>query len=168
MERKYYSLSTAEEKELDRIFSLYVARVRFMDEKGIRQWNVTDYLSVYPKEYYAKMQRSGFLYSLKMPDGKTVGAVVLLDDDGRWNDDKAAVYIHNLVTDPAEKGAGKILLALIEKFAAEHGKTLLRLDYAADSAFLKSYYTSLGFIPVGVYEEGAYRGTLAEKNIVSD
>lgn len=126
---------------------------------------MTDYLSVYPKEYYAKMQRSGLLYFLKTPDGRTVGAVVLLDVDGLWNDDKAEVYIHNLVTVPTEKGAGKILLALIEKFAAEHGKTLLRLDYASDSAFLKSYYTSLGFISVGVYEECAYKGTIAENVI---
>ena len=35
--------------DLERIEALIDARIRWMDETGIRQWNVTNYREVYPR-----------------------------------------------------------------------------------------------------------------------
>lgn len=42
----------AQPEEIEEIFSLYGKRIRWMDENGVRQWNATDYLAVYPAKYY--------------------------------------------------------------------------------------------------------------------
>ena len=92
-------LRLAEKNELDEIFAPYAARVRWMDESGIHQWNETDYLARYPLAYYEK--RQGLLYVLEdAPDGGILGAVVLLPEDERWDGqpDRRAWYVHNLVT----------------------------------------------------------------------
>ena len=54
-----WELRLARQDELEKIFALYAARVRWMDEVGIHQWNNTDYLSAYPPDDYADMQRRG-------------------------------------------------------------------------------------------------------------
>ena len=40
---EHFTFRRAEEHEVDEVFELIMARVRWMDEVGIRQWNVTDY-----------------------------------------------------------------------------------------------------------------------------
>lgn len=54
-----WELRLARQDALEKIFALYAARVRWMDEVGIHQWNNTDYLSAYPPDDYADMQRRG-------------------------------------------------------------------------------------------------------------
>ena len=36
-----------------------------MDEKGLKQWNATDYLEVYPAAYYRKLEENGNLFVLE-------------------------------------------------------------------------------------------------------
>ena len=52
-------LRLARQDALEEIFALYAARVRWMNEVSIHQWNDTDYLSAYPPDDYADMQRRG-------------------------------------------------------------------------------------------------------------
>lgn len=160
-----YSLAPAAETEIDAIFVLYAKRVAWMDAVGIRQWNATDYLAVYPKAYYLAQCRAGRLYAWKAAHGGIVGAVVLFDEDERWQDAPAtdACYVHNLVTDPAEHGAGRALLAAAEALAAAQGKQRMRLDCAVDNAFLNRYYTAAGYIPAGTCTDGPYSGNRMEK-----
>lgn len=108
-----------------------------MDHMGIRQWNVTNYLESYPATYYESMQSRGNLYVLRNDHFKTIGAVVLLQEDNRWSDraDASAFYIHNLVTDSEVKGAGSMILQEIERLAVREKKESLRLDCAIDNAF---------------------------------
>lgn len=40
-----------------------------MDEKGLKQWNATDYLEVYPAAYYRKLEENGNLFVLENPYG---------------------------------------------------------------------------------------------------
>ena len=69
-----------------------------MDKSGIQQWNITNYLEVYPISYYADRQRLGELYVLRKED-VVIGAVVLLQSDECWPQmaDSPAYYVHNLV-----------------------------------------------------------------------
>lgn len=154
--------------EIAAVFSLYEKRVRWMDEQGVRQWNVSDYLNVYPEAYYRRQAEAGNLYVLKETEsGTVIGAVVLLQQDERWADRSgvSAYYVHNLVTDPAVKGAGAEMLRAIERLACEQGKQALRLDCAVDNAFLNRYYESMGYMPAGECAEGAYRGIRREKKL---
>lgn len=159
------TLVPAAESEIEAIFSLYAARVAWMDAVGIRQWNATDYLHVYPRAYYLAHCRGGRLFAWKDADGRMIGAVVLLDADPRWADAPAsdAAYVHNLVTDPAVRGTGRALLQATEAVAAAQGKRLIRLDCAVDNPFLNRYYAAAGYTPAGMCVDGTYVGNRLEK-----
>ncbi len=161
-----YRLRRADPEELDAVFVLYEKRVGWMDQRGIRQWNVTGYLAAYPKSYYREQQALGNLYVFAGPSG-LAGAAVLLPEDGRWpgRADSPAVYVHNLVTDVEARGAGRRLLAAIEKTAAREGKRFVRLDCAADNLFLNGYYESQGYTAAGTCRDGGYMGNLREKRL---
>lgn len=160
-----YNFRPAEEEDIDAVFELYEKRIAWMNEKGIRQWNVTDYLSVYPKPCYRTQQRLGNLYV--MCSEVVVGAVVLLRSDDQWNNvsDTDVLYVHNFVTDPKEKGAGKIMISESEKMCAAQGRRFIRLDCAADNIFLNNYYVSLGYELVGTCRDGFYIGNMREKKL---
>ena len=152
--------------DISAVFALYEKRVRWMNEKGIRQWNVTDYLRAYPADYYEQQRKSGNLWVMRC-GGTAAGAVVLKQEDGRWPDraGSAAFYLHNLVTDPAFPGLGARIIREVEKLAAGKGKSFVRLDCAEDSSFLNSYYESLGYRPAGFCRDGAYKGIRREKAV---
>ena len=161
-----YTFQTAKPEEIETVFELYRKRVCWMDEIDIHQWNKTDYLSTYPVDYYHEQQRLRNLYVLKKND-YIIGAVVLLQSDDRWLDrtSSSAYYVHNLVTDPGIKGAGKEILAETEKLAIQKGKHFLRLDCAVDNAFLNDYYASMGFVLAGICKDGDYIGNRREKTL---
>ena len=162
-----YTFRIAEHGEIESIFGLYQKRIRWMDEKGIRQWNTTGYLESYPDDYYREQQALGNLYVLA--EGNViVGAVVLLQEDDRWSDKKdlPAFYVHNLVTDTSVTGAGKKLLMESKKIAFSKGMHAVRLDCAVDNVFLNNYYDSLGYKMVGTCQDGTYIGNRREKILV--
>jgi len=91
---KEYIFECSGEDDVEAIFSLYEKRVRWMDEKGLKQWNATDYLEIYPAEYYRKQAEKGNLFVLEnREDQKLVGAVVLLSEDARWQEKKGRKLI---------------------------------------------------------------------------
>lgn len=49
-----YILQKAAKSELEEIYGLYQARIHWMDEHGVRQWNVTGYLEMYPVSYFER------------------------------------------------------------------------------------------------------------------
>lgn len=160
-----YVFRPAKQGEIDAVFSLFEKRIQWMDREEIRQWNVTDYLAVYPKSYYQQQQAKGNLYVLT---GDTiVRAVVLLQNDERWQDrsDSRAFYVHNLVTDPSVKGVGKRMLTEIENTARLHKKQYVRLDCAVDNDFLNQYYASAGYALAGQCQDGPYTGNRREKKL---
>ena len=159
-------LEKAAERDVAEIFSLYKKRVKWMDEMNINQWNKTDYLNVYPLGYYAEKQKNGELMALKSGE-KTVGAVVLLNNDDRWGGfpEIPAFYVHNLVTDPGEHGVGERMLNLIEELAARNKKAAIRLDCAENNLFLNDYYDKRGYREKGKCSDNEYKGILREKNI---
>lgn len=163
-----YIFRPAEINEIEEIFSLYVQRIRWMDEHGIRQWNVTDYMGRYPVSYYQKQCELGALYVLRsVKDNALAGAVVLYQKDIRWHDkpDMPAYYVHNLVSAPGCKGAGARMIAEVERIAVAHGKLYMRLDCAVDNAFLNRYYEAKGYKEAGICEDRLYRGICREKKL---
>lgn len=163
-----YSFNLAYLADIDAVFDLYRKRVKWMDEQGIRQWNVTSYLDAYPIEYYKDKLRLGNLYVLRA-ENRIAGAVVLLQSDNRWPDraNSPAYYIRNLVTDPADHGAGRRIMEEVENLAILHGKQYIRLDCAVDNTFLNQYYESMGYVLAGLCKDGDYIGNRREKRLGS-
>ena len=103
-----WTLQAAKDEPMEEVFGLYEKRVEWMKQRGLRQWDA-GYLAAYPLSYYQMQRDAGRLYLLKDAEGRLAGAAVLLSRDGRWPDgDRAsACYVHNLVTDPDQRGAGR-------------------------------------------------------------
>lgn len=151
-----------------RIFALYAARVDWMNAVGLHQWNETGYLRAYPQAYYEAQQTLGSLYVLAdEPDGRILGAAVLLPHDERWDGypKKQAWYVHNLVTAAGAHGAGKTILREAERLAGDHGMQAVRLDCAQDNARLNAWYEAQGYRVAGTCADGPYRGLLREKRL---
>ncbi len=154
--------------EVLKVFQLVQDRILWMDEKGIRQWNVTAYLERFPFCYYEQKQADGEMYVLEEKATKQiVCGAVLKEEDDRWPDDVegSAYYLHNFATDINKPGVGKVFLRLAELHAATMGKQYFRLDCAVDNAFLNRYYDAQGYVVVGNCTHGLYRGLLREKKL---
>lgn len=150
------------------MLSLIHQRIAWMDEVGIRQWNVTDYDGVYPPIYYEECWRRGELFALTdAADGRIVCAGALKTQDARWPDGFSvpALYLHHLAADRACKGAGRIFLREAEAHAARTGMAYLRLDSAIDNPALTFYYESQGYLPAGTCTDGLYEGILRQKKL---
>lgn len=157
-------LRLARADEVARIFDLYRARVAWMNEAGIHQWNDTDYLNAYPLGYYEEMQKQKLLFVLAGGD-RILGAVVLLPQDERWEGsaEKPAWYVHNLVTAVDAPGAGKTMLREAERLTRTHGMQAMRLDCAEDNEKLNVWYEAQEYVRCGACTDGPYRGVLREK-----
>ena len=153
-------------EEVPQLFRLVQERIEWMNEKGIRQWNVLKYDEIYPLSYYQEEQRQGHLFALlDAADGRVLSGGILRETDERWPDDVPALYLHSFVSKPGAPGAGAAFLSHVESLSRAMDKRCLRLDSACDNAPLGRYYESLGFAAVGECEDGPYRGTLRQKQL---
>lgn len=159
-----YQWSIAETEEADLVFDLIVRRIRWMDEVGIKQWNVEGYTDIFPREYYKEMAENRLLYVLKEKE-KVIGGAVILEDDTRWEDKPPAYYIHNLVGDKNVPGAGNAILKFAEEMAEKAGKKFVRLDCSIDNEVLNRYYEEKGYLLAGTCKEGEYKGYCRQKYI---
>ena len=152
-------------RDLPRFYDLLRQRIAWMDQVGIQQWNTTDYWGVYPESHYEALTDRGEFYVLfREADGLLVSGAALYDSDPRWPDcTPPAFYVHHLVTDMAEKGAGRAMLRACEDLGRRRGKIYLRLDCAVDNVPLNRYYEEQGYLPAGSCIDGAYAGTLRQK-----
>ena len=82
-------------------------RIAWMDREGLQSWNTSDYLEIYPQDYYEERAREGVLFALaRASDGKILCAGALLETDERWPDSLPAVYVHHLVSGTEARGRG--------------------------------------------------------------
>lgn len=161
-----YHFALAGTAELEQVYALIDRRIHWMDEMGIRQWNVTDYWGTYPREHYVEQLQHGHLYVLKrVPAGTVAGIAVLYETDGRWDSEQdiPAYYVHHFAADVGEAGAGAILLNHLEEQARRDGKAALRLDCPSHSVRLNRYYEEKGYVFKGTCVDGVYRGNRREK-----
>lgn len=162
MKERTFRLLT--EKEATAMFELVVQRIAWMDQKGIRQWNVMKYDKVFPAEFYEEMSRREMLFGLFDKKGELLAGGALTEWDESWGDETPALYLHNFVA-KVGSGAGAEFLRRAEEYAREIGKTYLRLDSAADNPALGRYYEAQGFRGGGECVDEPYRGILREKNV---
>lgn len=151
--------------EAEAVVQLIAERIRWMDEKGLRGWNCTHYLDIFPLSYFQQECAKEHLYVLAAEDGTVEGAVILLDEDERWAGiaPENACYLHNLVSSLHCPGAGKTILDEVESLARRNGKHSLCLDCAKDNAALNRFYENAGYLPRGNCSVGEYHGILREK-----
>ena len=64
-----------------------------------------------------------------------------------------------------QQGIGRELLATVERYAKDHGKSELACDTAEDARHLRQYYARLGFREVAVhrYPDANYRSVILSK-----
>lgn len=150
--------------DLPRVYELIDQRIRWMDAKGIRQWNVTDYWGCYPPAHYERAVDMRCLHVLRRGNGPIAAVAVLWEEDERWHGDAApAYYVHHLTTALDAPGVGEIMLAECYELARRRGKMFLRLDCAVDNPVLNAYYERQGFAPAGSCVDGLYEGVLRQK-----
>ncbi len=173
-EEREYIFRPIREDEVPVMFDIIGSRVRWMDEVGIKQWNVTNYAEVYPLEYFHFHRRQGEVFVLEEAEsGEIAACAVLKNEDDRWEgvfDYKSvkALYLHNFAVRLDKKGTGSIFLRMAEKYAAERGVECFRLDSADDNEKLEEYYSSKGYISRGSCADGLYKGILREKKLKTD
>ena len=162
-----YTFREIKQTEIPLLFRLILSRMAWMDEVGIRQWNVTKYDEVYPPSYYEEHRQAGEVFVLVDNRSEELVAVgVLKTEDDRWpQDGENAVYLHNFATKIGEKGVGKIFMQFAEQYARETGRTYFRLDSAVGNVKLEHYYTEQGFVPAGTCVDGMYEGILRQKKL---
>ena len=152
--------------EIPQVFSMILQRIEWMSQKGIRQWNVTNYTNAYPLSYYEAECESGRLFVLAdTATEQIVCAAVLKEQDDRWPDDSPALYLHNFVSSPDARGTGTVFLRYAEAYARQLQKQYFRLDSARDNQALAAYYKTYGFEDAGDCEDGLYKGILRQKRI---
>jgi len=163
-----YTFRKGSSDDAEVLYNLVVARIAWMDNKGIRQWNVTEYLERFPMDYYVEKQRIGELYVLvDNKSGKVVCSAVLKEKDDRWPDDgEKALYLHNFASAVGWfEPVGDIFLDYCLQLAHKMGKSFFRLDCAVDNAFLNQYYSQRGYSEAGYCTHGLYKGVLRQKKI---
>ena len=74
-------------------------------------------------------------------------------------------YIHNLASNPYQKGTGKLFFSYLESFTKEKGKEYLRLDSLRGNETLEDYYSMLGFVEKGTCVDRNYHGILRERKL---
>lgn len=165
MQNKYIFRKIKKE-EVIVMFDLIIERMKWMDEKGIQQWNVTAYEEVYPLSYYEEKRNQEEVYVLEeVEDHQIVCGAVLLEEDERWQDNTPSIYLHNFVSKIGTKGVGTIFIKEAEKYAKQKGKQYFRLDSAVNNTKLTNYYESLGYEAVGTCQDGVYEGILRQKQM---
>ena len=116
-----YVFRKIREEEIPVMFQMILERMRWMDDVGIKQWNVTKYDEVYPLSYYEEKREKGEVFVLEdTASHEIVCAAVLKSEDDRWpENDVPAFYLHNFASKIGEKGCGAIFLDFAEKYAKE-------------------------------------------------
>lgn len=169
--KEEYIFRPIEKEEIPVMFDIIQERVAWMDEVGIKQWNVTNYAEVYPLEYFEHHRKNGEVFVLTEKNREIVACAVLKKEDDRWEhipDYKTvkAIYLHNFAVRLDKKGTGKIFLGKAEEYAARNGYECFRLDSADDNKKLEAYYTEKGYISKGMCVDRLYKGTLREKKLL--
>lgn len=162
------TLERAALDDIEPIRDLIRGRIAWMNARGLDGWNRLDYLGMYPVEYFEAHARAGELYVHRDAAGELDGALILLEADTLWAAQRPAraYYVHNLVTAVnAMRGAGRDLLALVERRAGREGRDCVRLDCMVENASLNRFYDALGYAVVGECAEGEYHGYLREKRL---
>jgi ribosomal protein S18 acetylase RimI-like enzyme len=138
------AVSSASASDVDTVLDLLNDAVRWLAERGVRQWEVGQWkrarmlAAIENRETYLARDGERIVGSLNLAE---TDEVIWPEDDGR------ALYVHRLVVarDAHGRGVGVAMLRWAEGRARERGCTFLRLDTACDSVALRAYYEAQGY-----------------------
>ena len=87
MQKQGFSFEPAQPEDMEAVFGLIDARIQWMEERGIDQWDRQIYWEVFPRQYYEEARKQHRLFVLRQShDCAVAGAVVLTDSDPRWEE----------------------------------------------------------------------------------
>ena len=165
MEDLIFRAATLE--DTDSIIDIIRERMDWMDEVGLKQWNCTHYLEVYPREYIEAGIQNGDFYLMEQ-NGVVIAEMALFEKDGRWDDDPHYFYVHHLATRRGYLKAGERMLRFAQEHGKKRGKKGIRLDSAVDNDKLNAYYETLGYPAIDPFVEGEYEGIRRVKYLDMD
>lgn len=162
-----YTFRRATAQDVDGIMEIIRDRIEWMDQEGLHQWNKTNYMQRYPREYFLEGINRGEFYLAISPEQEVSGAIAMLTVDPRWENDelKDCYYLHHLAAKPQAKGAGRALLNFCEELSRKEGKECIRLDCQKGNDKLNDFYASMGYEFVGPMVEDDYEGIKREKTL---
>lgn len=149
--------------ELDKILEIYLERMKWFKEKGIKQWG--KYLEHHPKSEFEDGIKNGYYFILEK-DNEIISGFELSTDSKYWNDENTkAYYIYKLVTKVGNKEIGKLVFDICKDLAKANNKDYLRLDCLSTNAKLNDIYENHGFKLVRNGSEDYYNFSLRECKI---
>lgn len=165
-EEEKFLFRKAQLSEVPAIFDLIKQRIQWLDDHGLRGWNMTDYAARYPLSYYESVLDDLFVL-VDSASGDVLSAGVFFSEDERWTgfDPVPAFYLHNFVSCTGAPHVGTKFLQYAEEYARTQGKQYLRLDSCQDNERLTAYYEKLGYLPCGLCDDGPYHGILRQKKL---
>jgi ribosomal protein S18 acetylase RimI-like enzyme len=139
-----FAVSNALASDVDTVLELLNDSVRWLAERGVRQWEVGQWkrarmlAAIENGETYLARDGDRIVGSLNLAESDEV---IWPDDDGR------ALYVHRLVVgrDAHGRGVGVAMLRWAEGRVREVRRAFVRLDTACDSTVLRGYYEAQGF-----------------------
>ena len=162
-----YRFRRAQNADVDQMIEIIRDRIKWMDKQGLHQWNKTDYMQQYPREYFLEGIEKGLFYVALDEQDQVAGLMALLTEDPRWAEDepKDCYYVHHLAARSDAKGAGRALLDFCRQLSVQEGKQSIRLDCQLGNDRLNAFYESLGYLYTGPMVEGSYEGIKREKTL---
>ena len=83
-----YTFRRATAQDVDGIMEIIRDRIEWMDREGLYQWNKTNYMQRYPREYFLEGINRGEFYLAISPEQEGSGAIAMLTVDPRWENDE--------------------------------------------------------------------------------
>lgn len=138
-------IKQATKDDIQTIESLYLKKIKQLDNKNIKQWDTEEVLW----ENLSKDYKIEEFYIVRIKE-KVVGSFILVDfDPTYWIHDKPkqALYIHKLMVDECVKkqGVSDAILTFFKEEGKRRGYTVVKLDVRAHKEKLRSLYERNGF-----------------------
>jgi protein-tyrosine phosphatase len=131
-----------------------IARLRddlaeYQAEQGFPQWRPGEITG----EQFARQIEAGEWFVLIDAATLTGTVRIIWDDPVIWPEGGEAGHIHGLMVQRSRmgQGIGSHLLSWAEQHIRDQGKPLARLDCAATSQSLRSFYRRRGYIEIGEF-----------------
>jgi protein-tyrosine phosphatase len=142
MDWREFRVAEATKGDVDALLRLRDDAARWLLARGIEQWR--------PGEIPYSWERGDdyFVFVLWHGDDRVGTVTILWDDPVIWGEQPTpAGYVHNLVVARhfGGQGLGIALLHWAENHVAESGRSIVRLDCAAQSRALRDLYESVGY-----------------------
>jgi len=151
-----------------RIYELLYKTAVWLKDKCPQQWPI-NWLESKKEQIFRSIQNGNFYVATQ--DGHLAAVMeVSYKPEAIWRfDDTPAIYIHKLAVSQTFQhlGVGAMMLSEAERMAKQQGNALIRLDCVQVNPFLKQFYLSQSFIPVGQAIDDGEAVLLFEKEVLS-